>query len=195
MPSVSARPISQLPSADEMNAVRAKEQWEMERLWKARSLHGLEPNGTANQVIPEHGSNSSMSSDDIPEIDPSSPPQAHGSSHTAYLVPASFHDPRPQIYHSMPTAPPPIYFHSPASIPSIPDSLSTYEPYENLRFYPGPAQVASPLLLPSFLPTSNNPLPEPPRESPYKPALLSSSSPSTKRSTEYWTFNGITTAH
>ena len=186
MPSVGPRPTSQLPSADEMNAIRAKEQWEMERLWKARSLHGLEPNAM-NHIIPGHSSNSSLS-DDIPEIDPSSAPQNHGSSHTAYLVQSPFHDSRPQIYHSMPTALPPIYYHSPASIPSIPDSLSTYEPYENLRFYPGPAQVAE-----SFPIKSNNPLPEPPRESPYKPAPLSSISK--RRSTEYWTLNGINTTH
>ena len=193
MPAVTARPISQLPSADEMNAIRAKEQWEMERLWKARSLNGHEPNGTANHVI-GHRSTSSMS-DDIPEIvvPASPPPQVHGSSHTSYLVPAPLQDSRSRIYHSMPTAPA-IYYHSPASIPSIPDSLSSYEPYENLRFYPGPAQAAEPLPLPSFPLKSTNPLPDPPRESPYKPALLPHIS-SPKRRSEHWTFNGITTAH
>ena len=188
-PSITARPTSQLASADEMNAIRAKEQWELERLWKARSLYGNEPNAAVTDFIPGPGSRSS-SSDDIPDMDPTPPIQIYGSSHTAYVVPTPFHN---QIYHSMPTAPPPIIYSSRASIPSIPDSLSSYEPYENLRSYPGPAYATASTSIPLQSPKSN-PLPEPPRESSYLPAL-STISPSKQRSTEYWTYNGITTAH
>jgi len=188
-PSITARPTSQLASADEMNAIRAKEQWEMERLWKARSLYGNEPNAAVTDFIPGSGSTSS-SSDDIPDMDPTPPIQIYGSSHTAYVVPTPFHN---QIYHSMPTAPPAIIYSSRASIPSIPDSLSSYEPYEDLRSYPGPAYATASTSIPLQSPKSN-PLPEPPRESSYLPAL-STISPSNQRSTEYWKYNGITTAH
>jgi len=190
-PSLTARPTSELPSAADMNAMRAKESWEMERLWKARSMYGLEPNAPTTNFIPGPGSTSSRS-DDAPTQG-----AVHGSSHTAYLVQTPFQSGRgTQIYHSMPTGPPPIIYSSPASIPSIPDSISSYEPYEHVyRPYP-PTTVdyRSPPSMPR--PPLNNPLPEPPRESPYDPATLTSSRGGKRQSNDYWTkYNGITTAH
>jgi len=189
-PSSTNRPTSELPSADDMNAVRAKESWEMERLWKARSMYGLEPNAQTNNFIPGPSSSTS-SSDDLPPL----PVQGgiYGSSHTAYVVQAGFHNSSPgsQIYHSMPVAPPPIIYSSPASIPSIPDSISSYGNYEQYR----PFRAPSPPLPPMPLPVRNNPLPEPPRESSYAPAPLPSARHNKKHSNDYWKFNGITTAH
>lgn len=187
----SARPTSELPSAADMNAMRAKESWDMERLWKARSMYGLEPNAPTTNFIPGPGSTSSTS-DDAPIQG-----AVHGSSHTAYMVQTPFQSGRgTQIYHSMPTGPPPIIYSSPASIPSIPDSISSYEPYEHAyRPYPSTTvDYRSPPSMPR--PPLNNPLPEPPRESPYDPATLTSTRGGKKQSNDYWTkYNGITTAH
>jgi hypothetical protein len=195
-PSLTARPTSELPSAADMNAMRAKESWEMERLWKARSMYGLEPNAPTTNFIPGPGSTSSQS-DDVP-----TPSAVYGSSHTAYVVQAPFQSSRgAQIYHSMPTGPPPIIYSSPASIPSIPDSISSYEPYEHMyRPYPpttvnyrSPLSMARP---PPNNPLLNNPLPEPPRESQYDPPILTSTRGGKRQSNDYWTkYNGITTAH
>ncbi|KAF9460141.1 hypothetical protein BDZ94DRAFT_1238727 [Collybia nuda] len=68
-PSISARPTSELPSAAEMNALRAKEAWEMERLWKARTPT----------------SDSSLKLGDTRDA-------MHGSSHTAFVVQTPFQD-------------------------------------------------------------------------------------------------------
>ena len=187
--SITARPTSELPSAAEMNAMRAKESWEMERLWRARSMYGLEPNAPTTNFIPGPGSTSSRSDDTPP------PPAIYGSSHTAFVVQTPFHGPSAQIYHSMPTAPPPIIYSSPASIPSIPDSLSSYDPYDPYRSYP--TSTPTNFKAPSSLsrPPLNNPLPEPPRESPYEPAPLPSTRQGNRHSSDYWTKStGITTA-
>ena len=193
-PSLTARPTSEMPSAADMNAMRAKESWEMERLWKARSMYGLEPNAPTTNFIPGPGSASSQS-DDAP-TQGAVHGAVHGSSHTAYMVQTPFQSGRgTQIYHSMPTGPPPIIYSSPASIPSIPDSISSYEPYEHVyRPYP-PTTVdyRSPPSIPR--PHLNNPLPEPPRESPYDPTTLTSTRGGKRQSNDYWTkYNGITTA-
>jgi hypothetical protein len=192
---LTARPTSELPSAADMNAMRAKESWEMERLWKARSMYGLEPNAPTTGFIRGPSSTSSRS-DDGP-----TPNAVYGSSHTAYVVQTPFQSGRgTQIYHSMPTGPPPIIYSSPASIPSIPDSISSYEPYEHV-YRPNPPTTVDYRSPPSMTrppvnnPLRNNPLPEPPRESPYdRPTLTSTRSG--RHSNDYWTkYNGITTAH
>jgi len=195
-PSTTARPTSELPSAAEMNAVRAKESWEMERLWKARSMYGLEPNGQVTNYIPESGSSSSRS-DDV-----NTHSAVYGSSHTAYVVQSPFQTSNlgSQIYHSMPTGPPPIIYSSPASIPSIPDTFSSYEPYAYDNIYRSYATATttdytSPPSMPR--PTLNNPLPEPPRESAIDlSSLKAAAKPSKHTNNDYWTkYNGITTAH
>ena len=188
-PSITARPTSELPSAAEMNAVRAKESWEIERLWKARSMYGIEPNGNANTIIPDSSSSSSKS-DDAPTHS-----AVYGSSHTAYVVQTPFQTSGHQIYHSMPTAPPPIIYSSPASIPSIPDSISSYEPYDHVyRSVPSPPEYArSP---PFTRPPLSNPLPEPPRETPLDLKGLKMTRQSNRHSKDSWTkYNGVTTAH
>ena len=190
--STTARPTSELPSAAEMNAMRAKESWEMERLWRARSMYGLEPNAPTTNFIPGPGSTSSRSDDAPPH------PAIHGSSHTAFVVQTPFHGPSAQIYHSMPTAPPPIIYSSPASIPSIPDSLSSYDPYDPSYIYrPFPTSTPTNFKASSLSrPPLNNPLPEPPRESSYEPAPLPSTRQGNRHSSDYWTkSSGITTAH
>ncbi|PPQ65790.1 hypothetical protein CVT24_012007, partial [Panaeolus cyanescens] len=185
--SVMIRPTSELPSPDEMNAVRAKESWEMERLWKARSMYGLEPNAPTTNFIPGPGSTSSFSDET-----PTPPVAVHGSSYTAYVV-QPFQATPSHIYHSMPPAPPPVIYSSPASIPSIPDFLSSSDPAENYQQLSHPISSSinyRPLVDPSRL-SSHNPLPEPPRESKYEPAPLSGIKPAKKLSADY--FRPVTT--
>ena len=166
----------------------------MERLWKARSMYGLEPNAPTTNFIGSPGSSSSRSDDAHTQS------AVHGSSHTAYVLPTPFQGRHStQIYHSMPTAPPPIIYSSPASIPSIPDFLSSYDPYEQ-HTYPAYQSApvdyrSSPAAPPPERPALNNPLPEPPRESPFN-SKKASLRPSSKHSNDYWTkYNGITTTH
>ncbi|KAF7339265.1 Apolipoprotein n-acyltransferase [Mycena sanguinolenta] len=45
--SKSARPTSEVPTAADMNQMKAREAWDMDRLWKARSMSGMEANGVA----------------------------------------------------------------------------------------------------------------------------------------------------
>ncbi|TFK36904.1 hypothetical protein BDQ12DRAFT_736641 [Crucibulum laeve] len=188
-PSTSARPTSELPSAADMNAMRAKEAWEMERLWKARSMYGNEPNGAPNNYIPTSGS---VVSDDTPTHG-----AMYGSSHTAFVVQTPFYgQPMQQIYHSMPAAPPPIIYSSPPSVPSIHDSVSSYEQSAAMRSYQPMYGSPPNSRNSSSTPRAPNPLPEPPRESPYQPAPLPPLT-STNGRPDYWTtkYTGITTTH
>ncbi|KAF8167706.1 hypothetical protein B0H34DRAFT_792401 [Crassisporium funariophilum] len=189
IPSLTARPTSELPSAAEMNAMRAKESWEMERLWRARSMYGLEPNAPTTNFIHGPGSTSSQSDDTPPHE------AMYGSSHTAFVVQSPFQIHGSQIYHSMPTGPPPIIYSSPASIPSIPDSLSSYDPYDPANIY-RPYQTLANHKPAEPIPRVplNNPLPEPPRESPYEPAPLTSARQGNKIPPDYSRrSNGVTT--
>ncbi|KAF7307135.1 Apolipoprotein n-acyltransferase [Mycena indigotica] len=144
-PSNSARPISEIPAAD-MTQMRAREAYDMDRLWKARSVGGIEP---SNFVVPPP----LPSKDKVVDVQQLG---VHGSSHTAFVMSAPFHQP-PPIYHSMPPPPAPMA-------------------------YANGAHRAS-----TSLPPLSNPLPEPPRESSYSPAPLS---------TDYWGKHAnATTAH
>jgi hypothetical protein len=173
-----------------MNAMRAKEAWDMERLWRARSMYGLEPNAPTTNFIPGPGSTSSRSDDTPPH------PAIYGSSHTAFVVQTPFHGASAQIYHSMPTAPPPIIYSSPASIPSIPDSLSSYEHYDPSYIYRSSPSSNFKASSAMSRPLLNNPLPQPPRESPYEPVPLPPTKQRTRHTSDYWTkSSGITTAH
>ncbi|KAF8224241.1 hypothetical protein L208DRAFT_495016 [Tricholoma matsutake] len=155
-PSTSARPTSELPSAAEMNALRAKEAWDLERLWKARSVYGNESHEFSASTVPltvkdEKGAQAAI----------------HGSSHTAFVVQNPFQTQPSHIYHSMPTTPPPILY--PSFIPSSsqPSSSSHGQSSKYLlqNFAPKTASPAS-------RPPLTNPLPEPPRASSYEPAQL-----------------------
>ncbi|RDB28938.1 hypothetical protein Hypma_015739 [Hypsizygus marmoreus] len=183
-PSISTRPTSQLPSAAEMNAMRAKEAWEMERLWKARSMQGNESNGYAS--IPS-GSTPLMG-----VINGTGPQSAmQGSSHTAFVVQTPFQS-QHSIYHSMPTAPPPIIYASPASIPSMSQQLTSPHTHPHQHFRSDSLSDQKSFLSSIRSPLAN-PLPDPPRASSYElPPLLDSN----RRSTDYWTtYTGVSTFH
>ncbi|KAJ7751246.1 hypothetical protein DFH07DRAFT_745568 [Mycena maculata] len=166
--SKSARPISEVPTAADMNMMRAREAWDMDRLWKARSMSGMEPNGDAAATKPPLPPVNGKKVED--------PPAVYGSSHTAFMVSTPFQQPSSsQIYHSMPPAPPPVVY---------PAGYSPNNGYANTN-RGSPSDYASSNAIAPRGPLSN-PLPEPPRESPYEPAPLTLP--------DYWQ-TGVTTAH
>jgi len=181
-PSTSARPTSEVPTAADMNQMKAREAWDMDRLWKARSMSGMEANGVAASAAaappmpPAHAPNGRNSGDQT---------TAYGSSHTAFMVSTPFQQASSSapIYHSMPPAPPPLVY--PAG-------------YASPNGYGSPTNRASPSSEHASAssngisprPPLANPLPEPPRESSYEPAPLTLP--------EYWSKHAssvTTTAH
>ncbi|KAF9270012.1 hypothetical protein L218DRAFT_1071508 [Marasmius fiardii PR-910] len=135
-PSMSARPTSEVPPAADLNALRAREMWEMERLYKARSMTDTNAAG----VIPA----SPMSTALEPNLNRQG--GTHGSSHTSFVVQntlsqehaSSFSTHQP--HHSMQTVSPPIIYSNPR--PSSQTTLSAHEIFTH----------------------PPNPLPEPPRQ-------------------------------
>ncbi|KAL0578511.1 hypothetical protein V5O48_003504 [Marasmius crinis-equi] len=98
-PSTSARPTSEVPPAADLNALRAREMWEMERLYRARSM----TDANAAAAIPP----SPVSTAQGPA--PNWQGGVHGSSHTHFAVQDSFsqdypYSSAPQIYQSVPTS-------------------------------------------------------------------------------------------
>lgn len=184
-PSISARPTSELQSAAEMNALRAKEAWEMERLWKARSMYGDGTDALGTNMAPVNNTSSKFESTTTQNT-------IHGSSHTAFVVQTPFQSPPSHIYHSMPTAPPPIIYSSPSSHFTSPSN------HPSQFFTPDHLSSDQRALSPGSRPPLSNPLPEPPRESSYEPAPLPPSilDIGSRRPTDYWTkYAGVATSH
>ena len=77
----STRPTSEFLSAADLVALRAKEAYDMERLFKARSLYGQEPDGATPNSIPSSNASEQGSSADA---------ALHGSGHTSYVVQTPF---------------------------------------------------------------------------------------------------------
>jgi len=141
--STSTRPASQLASAADLNALRAKEAWEMERLWKARSVYGTHGaaspaggtiNGSSSTVSVEARAQASMGIN----LGPGTFNGLHGSSHTAFAVHKNPHADSFPHQHRLggggrtylpPTAAAGMneVCPSPATIPSLHDSLVSYE--------------------------------------------------------------------
>ncbi|KAJ3728134.1 hypothetical protein DFJ43DRAFT_1001228 [Lentinula guzmanii] len=210
--SKSARPTSEVPSAADLNALRAREAWEMERLYKGRSMYGMEPNGEAVAPTPAMPvplvptSNGQI----FPSVTSKNNGATHGSSHTSFVVQNfATQGSATQIYHSMPTQPPPIIYastsspavHAP-SVPSPPSASSSSSATAAPVPRTSPPVSASSSDILNFI-RPPNPLPEPPRETPTPPLArisqsFSDSNNSTKidRPTEYWTtFAEVSTAH
>ncbi|KAJ7786563.1 hypothetical protein B0H16DRAFT_1876559 [Mycena metata] len=173
--SKSARPTSEVPTAADMNMMKAREAWDMDRLWKARSLSGMEPTGVATAPAPPPPP--------VPNGKPTqSLPAVYGSSHTAFMVSTPFQQQPPApIYHSMPSAPPPVIYPAGYASPNGSSNSSTNANRASTSDLSATSKPISPLLA--------NPLPEPPRESPYEPAPL--------KLPDYWGKHtaGVTTAH
>jgi len=182
--SASARPTSELPSAAELNALRARDAWDMERLWKGRSMYEAEPQEIPSSPMPVRMSVEYSGSGN--RYDPTQ--ASHGSSHTSVVVPTPFHGhpSYPNIYHSMPVAPPPIIYSPAHHVPQIYTNSPPSFPVPDV-----------PLTTSFSRPPVANPLPEPPRESSYEPSPLP---PPLNRggghAADYWTkYTSVTTAH
>ena len=155
------RPTSELSPAAEMNAVRAREVWEMDRLWKGRSMaYGLEgPHVVYAQSIGDVGSTTSVN--------------GHGSTHTSYKLQQGFPFPSPTA-----AAVPPPGMYSPQH-PQQPQQQTMHSLYEypsGVRSYPDLANIPS-IGTPDSTPSlpSRMPLPTPPRQSAYRPGPIPAS--------------------
>jgi hypothetical protein len=137
-----------------MNALRAREVWEMDRLWKGRSMaYGLEgPHVVYAQSIGDVGSTTSVNA---------------GSTHTTYKLQQGF---------PFPAAAPGIYSPPHAQQPQQQTMPSLYEFPSGVRSYPDLAtipSIGSPDSTPSL--PSRMPLPPPPRQSAYRPGPIPAS--------------------
>lgn len=176
--SPSTRPSSEFQPTADLNTLRAKDAWEMERMWKGRSvIYGTEA-VPAPVLHPHIGSDSStiMSADlrrasTIPSMGDlaSSVSPNHGSSHTYFVVQTPYQSPpHSASYPQYPAPPPPvIYGASPTQSHSAPSSSNQQQSTRHRSFsdtapFPGITAVPD---LPMPRP---NPLPELPRMSTYK---------------------------
>ncbi|KAI0673381.1 hypothetical protein C8Q78DRAFT_968551 [Trametes maxima] len=178
--SASTRPNSELHSAAEFASMKAKEAWEMERLWKARSM-AYGPDGMPVVSTPATiGSDSRPSTfistelqrvSSIPSVTAvadgqraSLPPAnaVHGSSHTYVVVQTPYQGAQGQAasYAQFASSSSPILYPS-GSPPSSPQGGSAQQ-YRKQSSPPPPSRD----------PLVHNPLPEPPRLSTYQPAPL-----------------------
>jgi hypothetical protein len=198
------RPTSELASSAELNAVRARDAWEINRLYRGRSMHyGAEPNGAMSSPAPVMAS--------MPPHHRHSQSEHHrdpyGSSHTGYSVQSSFQG----EYFAMP--PPPILY-SPSAASQASPPLSAY--YSTHSFQqPGSPQYTQPyhgmpssLSIPSIDTLSTepahhphqraplaNPLPEPPRESAYEPSMVPPPNKGPSTVSRWAKYIGVAAAH
>ncbi|KIK30343.1 hypothetical protein PISMIDRAFT_6424 [Pisolithus microcarpus 441] len=189
VPSGSTRPTSELTSTADINSLKAREAWNMDRLWKGRSMYHGQPEApfihtppppsvsrkefkpakvepVHQDVVPSHGA-------------------AHGSSHTSYVVqPLQAHPvPASVFYANMPSAPPPIIYATTSPYGQVPHRPRDYKTFRSLPEFSFPPQDTSDS--PNRTP---NPLPAPPRESSYQPAPFPAlPGQSSGSASEYWT--------
>ncbi|KAJ3477949.1 hypothetical protein NLI96_g10109 [Meripilus lineatus] len=213
------RPSSEFQTGHDINALKAKEAWDLERLWKGRSMmYG--PDGTALvSTRPTIGSDSRpstiMSADihratSIPSVAdlhrattmPANHAHGHGpthgSSHTYFVVQA----PPPGVPHGAPypgyQAPPPIIY-APTPDPAGPLPFARRDYPKTQRSFPDHIPFPSAPDLSPPRKSLANPLPEPPRLSSYRPGPLPESLAGSTEGTaspEFWTkYAGVTTLH
>ncbi|KAF8506603.1 hypothetical protein F5888DRAFT_11878 [Russula emetica] len=142
-----------------MNALRAREVWEMDRLWKGRSVaYGLGgPQVVYAQSIGDVGSTTSVNG------------VGNGSAHTSYKLQQGFPFPTAGV-HSPPSSsslrpPPPPQHQQPRSFAQTMQG-SMYDFPSGVRSYPDLANIPS-IGSPESTPSTptRNPLPAPPRQS------------------------------
>ncbi|KAH7914780.1 hypothetical protein BJ138DRAFT_1110302 [Hygrophoropsis aurantiaca] len=191
LPSTSARPTSELTPAADINALRAREAWDMDRLWKGRSLyHGGQPDSQMIASPPSSTKGSRAINGQSGRDSASMGNVDHGSSHTSYLVqPLQAHPiPASVFYANMPSAPPPIIYAATSPYGQSPhhaghhDYAATYRSLPTSFTFPSKESPTEPPP-----PPRPNPLPPPPRESTYQPARLPSIPDRNSGSaSEYW---------
>ncbi|KAG8219647.1 hypothetical protein J3R82DRAFT_602 [Butyriboletus roseoflavus] len=184
LPSMSARPTSELTSAADMNALKAREAWEMDRLWKGRSMVQGQPE--TSMIASPFSVESKVVNNETARDAFSIQSFAHGSSHTSYVVqPLQAHPiPASVFYANMPSAPPPIIYAATSPYgqphPSSSRDYTTHRSPSNSFSFPSKDSSLGP-------PTHPNPLPTPPRESNYQPARLPPlADRSSGSASEYW---------
>ena len=199
-PSSSNRPTSELPSTAELNALRAREAWDMDRLWKGKSMYYGEPehNGSIpspSQTREPKGLMPSVNTD-LSRDNGTARSSGHGSSHTSFMVqPFQGQAPANMFYSNMPSAPPPTIYSPPTLQPTPYPSSASYDYSQSYRSLPHSLSLPPQEPLPETS-TRSNPLPPPPRESSYQPSLLPPLSDRSGRPSDHWTKHpSITTAH
>jgi hypothetical protein len=197
-PSISTRPTSELPSTAELNALRAREAWDMDRLWKGKSMYYGEPEPNGSVAAPPQTRETRTfvpnMNTDLTRDNGTVRSSGHGSSHTSFMVqPFQGQAPANIFYSNMPSAPPPTIY-SPTSFQQTPSSVS-YDYHQSYRSLP-PFALPPPDPLPDTL-SRPNPLPPPPRESSYRPSTLPPlSDPGGRPTSDHWIKHpGVTTAH
>ncbi|EGO30506.1 hypothetical protein SERLADRAFT_454821, partial [Serpula lacrymans var. lacrymans S7.9] len=124
-PSTSARPTSELSAAD-INALRAREIWEMDRLWKGRTMyHGAPEVSVINTPPSTRDSRHFLPYSESARDNISTRSVGHGSSHTSYVVQTPFQAhpiPATVFYANMPSVPPPMIIVPPCGQPARPSS-------------------------------------------------------------------------
>ncbi|KAI0715357.1 hypothetical protein C8Q76DRAFT_693153 [Earliella scabrosa] len=184
------RPNSELHSAADFSSVRAKDAWEMERLWKARSMaygpDGMPIVSTPATIGSESRPSTFISTElqrvsSIPSVAAvaemqmasSMPPanQVHGSSHTYVVVQTPYQGAQGHAAYAQFPSPP---SHNPMMSPAQQFYRhSGYVSPDPLAHNPLPSPPRLSAYQQSPLPMSlTNPLPEPPRLSTYQPAPL-----------------------
>ncbi|KAI6031584.1 hypothetical protein BKA83DRAFT_4202553 [Pisolithus microcarpus] len=189
VPSGSTRPTSELTSTADINSLKAREAWNMDRLWKGRSMYHGQPEAPFIHTPPPP----SVSRKELKpaKVEPAhqdvvpSHGAAHGSSHTSYVVqPLQAHPvPASVFYANMPSAPPPIIYATTSPYGQVPHRPRDYKTFRSLPEFSFPPQDTSDS--PNRTP---NPLPAPPRESSYQPAPFPAlPGQSSGSASEYWT--------
>ncbi|KZT30737.1 hypothetical protein NEOLEDRAFT_1237943 [Neolentinus lepideus HHB14362 ss-1] len=177
------RPTSDAASVDDFENFRAREAWEMDRLYKGRSWDVEGPRSALIEdphiAWHENGKQAQVGrSHTVHSAD-------YGSSHTSVVVQRSFHAhaSSPAIY-SVPTTSSMYPQSSSRRSPSY-DHPNGYRPRQDSVPFPTHGSSSSP-----------NPLPEPPREANYQPTPLPAGLPDSPSSPEYWNkYAGLTAAH
>jgi hypothetical protein len=185
-PSTSTRPSSELNSLAELNTLKAADAWEIERLWKGRSMiygtDGTALPGTRHNITSDSRPSTIMTADlhrasSIPSVDQTS---SVGTSHTYFVYQAPSNGAGSHQVSSAQALYPP-YMQQPVTTKQEARNKSR-SPTGGLPF----STTSNPPPLPS---TRANPLPEPPRISAYRPppipASLAGDSDTTTTS-EYW---------
>lgn len=192
--STSTRPTSELPSAADLNALKAREAWEMERLFRGRSFYHPEQPETMRMPSPEPVQPNGYHHQPMayPAQVAAGYPATLGSSHTSYVMQAPFQA-APQSAAAYYAVPPPVIYHQPPYNPqdyvSQRRSVSPRDDILSRHSYPDPSSLD---VIPSEAgspPPRANPLPAPPRQSSYKSPPVSPTHPegnTPELNPQYW---------
>lgn len=179
--SASTRPTSAIQATADTGTLKARDAWEMERLWKGRSVvYGGE--GVSASSLRHHISNESRPStvmgpdlrraSTIPSVGDlaSHVSPAPGSNHTYFVVQAPYQGTqRPAAYAQYSSSQTPVIYSVGSNQEQAAPSSNHQEPGRH-RSFSDTAPFRGIPKLPDLPAPRSNPLPEPPRLSSYRPA-------------------------